>query len=123
MPTFAGDIAFNVAAVEDAPKDPNVRWGASNAFFRSYARTRDVDDLMTAYIHCLNSLRAGQTYRDGTFEDDPDQPLNVRMGRLEALINDTPRRPASPIRPCSSPSTTGTRRPSPRSAAWRCSPR
>lgn len=90
VPTFAGDIAFNVAAVEDAPKDPNVRWGASNAFFRSYARTRDVDDLMTAYIHCLNSLRAGQIYRDGTFEDDPDQPLNVRMGRLEALINDTP---------------------------------
>lgn len=90
VPTFAGDIAFNVAAVEDAPKDPNVRWGASNAFFRSYARTRDVDDLMTAYIHCLNSLRAGQVYRDGTFEDDPDQPLNVRMGRLEALINDTP---------------------------------
>lgn len=90
VPTFAGDIAFNQAAIEDAPNDPNVRWGASNAYLRSYARTRDVDDLMRSYVHCLNSLRAGQIYGDGSFYDDPSQPLNVRMGRLERLINDTP---------------------------------
>ncbi|MEM6671485.1 MAG: tetratricopeptide repeat protein [Planctomycetota bacterium] len=88
---FENDIVFRTtAAEEDAPKSPNVLWGAGRAYLDRYARSEDLDDLQTSYLYYLHSLRAVSIYGDGSFVDDTSLPLAERTRRLEELILDTP---------------------------------
>lgn len=87
---FASEIAFRDGAVEDAPNNPNVRWGAGRAYIAEYLRTQNVDLLAEAYLHYLHSLKAVTIYGDGSFVDDESKSLAERVARLEHLILNTP---------------------------------
>ncbi len=87
---FSDELAFRDAAVQDAPDNPNVRWGAGRAYITEYQRTQDVDILAQAYLHYLHSLKAVTIYGDGSFVDDESKPLPERVARLEYLILETP---------------------------------
>lgn len=88
-PTFEDELAFRAAGVEDAPKNPNVLWGAGNAYLREYLRTKDTDWLVRSYTHHLRSLAAGTVYPAGPHEDESLDP-ELRMQYLERVVMDTP---------------------------------
>ncbi|MFT6107850.1 MAG: tetratricopeptide (TPR) repeat protein [Planctomycetota bacterium] len=88
--TFASELAFRDAAVEDAPESPNVRWGAGRAYIAEYVRTQDTRMLEEAYLQYLHSLKNVTTYGDGSFVDNESQIPAERIARLENLILNTP---------------------------------
>ena len=88
-PTFEDELSFRAAGVEDAPKNPNVLWGAGNAYLREYLRTKDTDWLVKSYAHHLRSLAAGTIYPAGPHEDESLDP-ELRMRYLERVVMDTP---------------------------------
>ncbi|MEM8714057.1 MAG: hypothetical protein AAGG01_24195, partial [Planctomycetota bacterium] len=90
QPTFADELTFRVAGVEDAPRSPNVLWGAGRAFLSEYVRTQNNEMLFESYLHYLRSLKSVSIYGDGSFVDDPKRPYAERIGKLEHLILNTP---------------------------------
>ncbi len=87
---FSSELAFRFKAVEQAPRSPNVLWGAGRAHLAEFDRTQNMLELDTAYLLYLKSLAAVTIYRDGSFVDDTSLPMAERAGRLEHLILETP---------------------------------